>query len=324
MVSIDLAEFNAAKQAKARAVAFHLYDPNVSLIDVGWRIMEQAGNQVTNQLRVRVHLRRKSRGSVFEAFRQHNPERVIDEKRIGFPVDIVQGKYKQHQWWLSPSNISVRSKLYRPLRGGISISNERGYGYGTLGGKVKDRTTGAEMILSAWHVLDGYAGMKPGLRILQPGVGDGGNPYQAIARFSRHAMNNGIDAAVAELDNSRSIVNDQLELGSVSGAAYPNLGMRVAKSGRTSSITEGYIDGVEGVVIMPYQGFTRIVHHVIHIAQLPEGGEVSAPGDSGSWWLEKSTMKAVGLHFAGDNEPEYGLAIAMPPVLDALNVDIAL
>ena len=46
-------------------------------------------------------------------------------------------------------------------------------------------------------------------------------------------------------------------------------------------------------------------------------------GDSGSWWLEGATHRAVGLHFAGSNDPEYGLAIAMPQVLEALNIDIA-
>jgi endonuclease G len=135
-------------------------------------------------------------------------------------------------------------------------------------------------------------------------------------------MREGIDAAVAELTGARPIINDQLDLGLVSGVTAPTLDMRVIKSGRTSEVTHGIITGVEGVRTIPYGGFDRIVRHVVHIAQAPEGGQVSAGGDSGSWWLEEGTNKVVGLHFAGDNFPAYGLAIAIPQVLDALNVDV--
>jgi endonuclease G len=52
------------------------------------------------------------------------------------------------------------------------------------------------------------------------------------------------------------------------------------------------------------------------------GGEVSRPGDSGSWWLNTVTKEAIGLHFAGSDMPERALALNMPSVLDALNVEI--
>ena len=63
---------------------------------------------------------------------------------------------------------------------------------------------------------------------------------------------------------------------------------------------------------------------MMHIAKVPDSVQVSAPGDSGSWWLEEGTNKVVGLHFAGANRPEYGLAIRMANVLNALNVDLML
>jgi endonuclease G len=49
---------------------------------------------------------------------------------------------------------------------------------------------------------------------------------------------------------------------------------------------------------------------------------VSAAGDSGSLWLDESTMRVIGLHFAGSNQPERALALDIQPVLDALNVDL--
>jgi|SRR5215470_4375764 len=320
MPLINLADLRVARRALERAAAYHLFDSRVSLIDVGMRIEEEKG-QVTNELTVRVHVRHKPRGVAFEAFAARNPERVIDEQRIGFPLDIVEADYRPHPGLFGP--LPARAGVYNPLRGGISISNEWDFNYGTLGGKVIDRETGAEMILSAWHVLAGSAFAQPGLRIYQPGSGDRGQRRNTIALLSRHAMSAGIDAAVAEVTNARPIINDQLGLGPVTGVDSPTLGMSVAKSGRSSEITEGMIDGVEGVRTIRYNGFDRTVRHVVHIVQTAGGGEVSEPGDSGSWWLEKSSNQAVGLHFAGSDVPEYGLAIAMPQVFDTLQVDLA-
>jgi len=317
--TIDPKEFRAALRARDRMMAFHLFDPNVKLIDVGWRI-EEKKKRITDQLTVRAHLRHKPQGEAFETFRSHNQQRVISEEHIGFPVDIVEANYQTHQFWGWPP--SPRARVHNPLRGGISISNERHYNYGTLGGIVRDRETNAKMILSNWHVLGGTPYVPDGLKIFQPGYADGGAPPNTIARFKRHAMATGIDAAVAELTDQRKTINDQLGIGAVSGDAVPKLGMRVTKSGRTSEVTNGIITGIEGVRTVPYGGFMQVVRHVIHIAQDSDRRQVSSPGDSGSWWLETSTRLAVGLHFAGSDHPEYGLAISMPKVLEALNVEI--
>jgi endonuclease G len=209
------------------------------------------------------------------------------------------------------------------MQGGISISNPLKFGYGTLGGKVLDRDTGEEMILSNWHVLVGSWYVWPGTPIYQPGRGDGGQSIHTVAHFTRHAMDQMIDAAVAKLSGLRPLVSDQYNLGPVKGPGDPILGMRVTKSGRRTAVTTGRITGIEGRQALYYNGIRRVIRHVVHIAQSPEGGPVSDRGDSGSWWLEESSRRAVGLHFAGSSLPEYGLAIAMPQVLDALNVEIA-
>jgi hypothetical protein len=142
-------------------------------------------------------------------------------------------------------------------------------------------------------------------------------------------MNVDIDAAVAELTDDRAVINHQFELEGVTGLEDPRPDMRVIKSGRGSKITKGIItsSGFGGVAKIPYGGLTRVIHHVFHIFQVPDSAQVSTGGDSGSWWLEESTNKVVGLHFAGNSiyEPkEYGLAIRMANVLNALNVDLVL
>lgn len=315
-----------AYQGLNRAIMLHMFDPNVSLIDIGWRIRDRNDHSVEeDELCVRVHVRRKLRGEVLEAFAETQPERVIDPKRIGFPVDVPgSANYRLQQWpWYTPIPTSPRGRVFNPLRGGISVSSLLLSTYGTMGGKVKDRRTGRDMILSNWHVLAASWYAWEGMPIYQPGQGDGGYPYYTVARFSRHAMDNLIDAAVAELEpNSRPLINDQLDIGPVKGLKTPQLGMRVTKSGRGSGITTGIITGVEGRQVMNYDGVQRVIRHVVHIAQDEEGGSVSKGGDSGAWWLERETNHVVGLHFAGADDPEYGLAISMPPVLDALNVDL--
>lgn len=321
MPTFDPGMLRIGRRARNRAAAMHLFNPRITLIDLGWKMRD---GQLTDELTVRFHVREKMRGPIFEAFSVRYPALVLpSESELGFPVDYIEAKYRS-QLWNSPfpSTSIRRDGLCNPLRGGISISNEWSYGYGTLGGLVKDRLTGDIMVLSAWHVLANSAYTRPGLRILQPGVGDGGSTYHTIARFTRHAMNQGIDAAVAKLEGSRSTLNDEYEIGLVTGAIEPMIGMRLIKSGRASQVTHGLISGLEGEQPIWYAGFPRKIRHIVHITQPPEGGEVSRGGDSGAWWLDQATNEVAALHIAGNDDPEYALAISMPRVLDALAVDI--
>ena len=94
------------------------------------------------------------------------------------------------------------------------------------------------------------------------------------------------------------------------------------KSGRKSHITYGRITEIDSTARIRYGDLERIIRDVMSIEPL-NGGEVSRPGDSGSWWLNAETREAIGLHFAGTDLPERALALDMQAVLDALGVDIA-
>jgi len=321
MQAVEPRLFRKACQARDLAAAFYLFNPRVTLIDVGWRIEESQGGQISQDLAVRVHVHRKPRGPVLEAFAERHPGLMIDKNRIAFPVDIVEASYPL-QWYWDPVQPPPRGRIFTVLQGGISISNEWLYNYGTLGGLVEDRETGEKMILGNWHVLAGSAYAPRGLGIYQPGRADGGSFQHTIAYLERHAMNQGLDAAVAKLTGARSTINNQLDVGRVSGETLPTLGMKVVKSGRGSSVTRGMIDGVEGEYPIRYGGLPRKIKHVHRVVPLTSTDEASRGGDSGSWWLEQDTRKAAALHFAGFDSPETALAMAMPPVLDALNVNI--
>ena len=141
MLSIDPADLESAMQARDRAAALYLFDPDVSLIDVGLRIIERDDNRITAQPTVRVHRRTKPRGAEFEAFRAAHPQRIVDKQLVGFDVDIVQADYRLQRYWYTLRPYDPRAQVHDPLCGGVSISNEWSYGYGTLGGLVKDRDT---------------------------------------------------------------------------------------------------------------------------------------------------------------------------------------
>jgi hypothetical protein len=323
-MELDAQTLARGRVAVRAALPLLLEDPNIGTVDFGLR--EQSGI-LTAELAVRCHVLKKfrTRASLEAAFGQGRTRVDLGAIRSigGFPVDVIEGHYKPTVWGRPRRPASPRTGRQNPMRGGISISPSYMQGYGTLGGKVIDRATGAELLLSNWHVLVGEWRPRLERLIYQPGTGDGGGPADTVAGVVRDAMAVGIDAAVALLNGDRALTNDQLGLGAVTGLATPALGMLVVKSGRASDITTGLVTGIEGVQLMRYAGIERMIRHVVTIDSLDGYSEVSRPGDSGSFWLERGTRRAVALHFAGSNAPERGLAMAMEQVLDALDVSLA-
>jgi endonuclease G len=307
------------------AVRGWMYDPNVMLVDFGWP--EHGGVVDRTDVAIRVHVVKKLTPPALEvATREGITSGLIPDTIAGFPVDVPEsGKLRLHQWWWLggwPRRAEPRARRADPMEGGISVSNAFTYGYGTLGGLVIDRQSGARMILSNWHVLVAAWHARPGWPIYQPGRGDGGSQADTVARLSRDAMSSNLDAAVAELTGSRPLVNHQWGLAPVRGVGWAQLGMEVIKSGRRTGITYGRVTGVEGTARLNYRGVNRVIRNVVTIEPRVALGQVSAAGDSGAEWLEEKTMHAVGLHFAGGDHPERALAIDIQPVLDALDVDL--
>jgi hypothetical protein len=285
-----------------------LFDPQnrVTMIDYGIPI--RSGSADTDPT-LRFHVQQKRSTPELESLGIPLIPRQIGE----FTTDVIEGSYRPHA--------GLPTQRQNPLCGGSSISDILHLSAGTLGCLVRDRLTGQPMILSNWHVLVVEWFSRVGKPICQPGRLDGGDARDIVATLTRHAMQHHIDAAVATLNGVRQLSTKQLGLGEVSGIAEPQLGMQVVKAGRTTGITKAFVSGVDGEARINYRGIIRGIRHVVTLSP-QNGGEVSAPGDSGSCWMEQATNRAIGLHFAGSNSPETGLAIAMQPVLDALNIDL--
>jgi endonuclease G len=316
-----------ARLAINKAVLNHLYDPNVNLIDFGFRMNDQ---QVINEnrLAIRFHVSHKYElGPQLEsAISLGRTNMTLPESINEFDTNVIEASYKPDylSWWgqWNRPPASARAQQKNPMVGGISISDENHNAYGTLGGLVRDRATGADMMLSNWHVLVGDWRARTGQRIYQPGRLDGGTAADTVATLTRDAMSVNLDAAVATLTGTRPLINFQTDLGPIQGLTTPQLGMKVIKSGRQSNVTYGIVTSLEGTAVIKYGGVNRIIRKILTIRPRVPNTEVSSSGDSGSMWMEDGTKAAIGLHFAGSDFPEHALALDMPSVLDALNIDL--
>jgi endonuclease G len=328
-MDIDSMTMARARLALRVATRRHLFDPNVRMVSLG--LPEKAGQIVEDEMAIRFHVVEKYAPFQLEAAlavgaTQSDLREPIRVGRFQIQTDIVEGKYHPSLWrwggWSPPAD--PRAKRADPMRGGISISDEFHNAYGTLGGKVIDRATGAEMILSNWHVLVADWGARQGQRIYQPGRLDGGTSADAVATLTRDSMSVNLDAAVATLTGARALLAEQFDLGALGGVGIAQLGLEVTKSGRRTGVTRGKVIDVEGTVRISYGAIDKLIRNVMSIEPLLSFQQASGPGDSGSLWIDPATSRAVGLHFAGSDLPERALAMDLQPVLDALGVDLAL
>lgn len=118
----------------------------------------------------------------------------------------------------------------------------------------------------------------------------------ATYRIQQEAMNL-VDAAVAQPLNEGDVLDEILEIGSVSGVTEASAGMAVRKSGRTTGLTSGQIIALDTTVTVSY-GANR---NAVFEGQIVSG-PMSQPGDSGSLLVEANSDRAVGLLFAGSNQ----------------------
>jgi hypothetical protein len=319
--TVSLARVRLAMQ---EAVHDWIDDPNVMLIDFGWA--EHGGRLHEDELAIRVHVieKFKERPALELAIFEERTRAEIPDSIGGFRVDRPEsGRLRLQCAWGGGGWPTQRTRRADPMQGGISVSNASLRGSGTLGGLVRDRETGDPMILSNWHVLAGHWSIRPGWPIYQPGRGDGGRRADTVATYSRNAMSSHLDAAVARLTGSRALLNRPLGLEPIRGVSWAMPGMEVIKSGRTTNVTYGRVTGVEGTFSGYFGGVYRRIHNVMTIVPRPGMKQVvSSGGDSGSFWFHEETMHAVGLHFAGYDDPESARAMDMQPILDALSVDM--
>lgn len=124
-----------------------------------------------------------------------------------------------------------------------------------------------------------------------------------------------VDAAVAKPTDDDLVLDEILEIGTITGTAPATLGMSVRKSGRTTGFTTDTVLVVDTTVSVTYgAGRTAIFENQI------VAGPMSQGGDSGSLVVAGDAPLAVGLLFAGSDQSTVFSPIQA--VLDCLEVDI--
>ena len=297
---------------------------NVTGVDVGFRYDK---GKRTNQMAVRIHVREKIPAHALEA------DEIFPKTIDDVPLDVIQAVYTPHPQTsaLEPEQEAIdRRRRFDPLQPGISIGHET-VTAGTLGAFVYDRQTSRRGILSNWHVLAGSNDARPGDLIVQPGPKHGGRaPQDTVARLERYLLDTHGDAAFALLNASRQFDDTQLETGvRITKVRQVLVGDVVSKSGRTTAVTRGLVEGIGQYTLTYASVGSRTIAGFKVVAEEeanPNDLEISSGGDSGSLWFVVADSHGVGLHFAGEQDTtpgeEHALACHLGDVLTQLDVTL--
>ena len=126
---------------------------------------------------------------------------------------------------------------------------------------------------------------------------------------------NRVDAALARPINPMLFQQSIVEIGRPNGTKLAQLGMKIRKQGRTTGYTEGNVTLMNATVDVSYSDNlqARFVGQVI-------ATPISQGGDSGALIMERDSLKAVGLLFAGSRRAT--IFTPIQTVLDVMEVDI--
>jgi hypothetical protein len=264
------------------------------------------------------YLDRSEVNGVFKSRRHRNGKWTDDEECIQFHVKQKKSKSQLTDDEMLPAEIlgvptdvitanpvpSVANKQ-SAIQGGLSISIEEKEDGGTLG-VILHLMNGDTIGLTNAHVLlKKYPNPNTptlGSYAIHPSITDGAViGYNRVGVPTQYILNTSGDAAIFTVDYPYGLSQfdtDMIITGIIDG--YPGLNTVLKKLGRTTGITEGKVSG-EGSVAPDYSswgaGFVPINSFFL-IPVDDGGGEIFAPGDSGSLWFKESTRDGVGLGYA--------------------------
>ena len=193
--------------------------PGVIDVEIGEQLR---GGEETGELAIRILVEKK----YSDGWLKRKKIDILPKALAGLPIDVIECHEEPH---------GPRDGMFDPLVGGVAttashIPNE----VGTLGAVVFDNNSEARLALSNQHVWGGN-----GRIVIQP-FGSTSGQIGSVIRSSQ-----GLDCAVARLNDSRTPSSSILGLGfRVAGVAPPTDRMRVVKSGRTTEVTHGIVQGV--------------------------------------------------------------------------------
>src|SRR5574339_102601 len=287
----------------------YLKDPNITSVGIGYKNKD---GKPTKELAVQFTVGRKVQPEDLERLGTKSIPESFEINGVKVPTDVIQRKYTTEYRLVPEAQTNDRKKRLNPVLPGSSVAHVKETA-GTLGCIVYDRSNGTPYVLSNWHVLNGPEG-SIGDEIVQPGPFDDNRIHvNRLGKLVRSHVGQAGDCAVATIEG-RGFNNEIMDLGIVvESLGEPDLGDKVVKSGRTTGVTHGIVSRIHTIAKIDYGGSIgekEVGGFEIGVdpANMPDNGEVSMGGDSGSVWLFKSnngqpTNIMAGLHFAGETSP---------------------
>lgn len=328
-------------QAKAVHKVALLSKPNVVGVGVGYKVSKGRRGR---ELCVVALVRRKMPPTALTS------DALVPRAVNGISTDVIEvGEIRALQ---APTD------RWRPAPGGVSIGHHR-ITAGTLGCVVRDRASGARLILSNNHVLANSNNASPGDAILQPGPVDGGVLGQdTIAQLERFqpirflsepgtcsiaatfaAMANFLAALLGSTHRLETIRADPSAANAIDAALARPLneadlrddilrigevaGTLEAELGmkvRKSGRTSGFTQG-EIILLDATVDVSYDLGRTARFEGQIVAGPMSQGGDSGSLVVSGEPPQAVGLLFAGSDRST--ILNPIQAVLDTLDIRFA-
>jgi hypothetical protein len=208
---------------------------------------------------------------------------MIPQEIDGIRIDIVESNPVEQ--------FADPYQKFDELIGGISISNFRLSGGGTLGGIFYDKDTNEPVGITNHHVVKRLSG-RTGDAIVQPAWSERNtNTIGTLIAYDKQ-----LDCAKFSL-SSRTVASYSKQneiVGDIKGILEITpevIGLAVQKSGARTKVTFGRISAI----------FETDIYVVPNPQKTPPNTEISQQGDSEALWIsDDGQMNAVALHWGGD------------------------
>lgn len=311
----NLDEIIVQKEA-AEADLFKL--KGVTGVDVGYKY---SNGKRTDEITIRVHVKQKKKNI--------SEKEKIPTTINGIKTDVIEMEVYPQMLAQKLQDISAfaDTTTYPTVKGGISIGPERVIGgsvfTGTLGCIVKDNATNNPALLSNFHVMCVDNTWNVGDFMCQPSRVDTGTPgTDRVGSLQRAVLSSKVDGAISTL-NGRPSDCSIIDIGDVKGTANAVLNAPVKKRGRTTLLTEGFVDAINATVSVNYGpslGVKTLTNQIGIRPNTAVNPKFSKRGDSGSVVVDANN-KVIGLLFAG-NDAGYTYINPIAAVLTELNISI--
>ena len=309
----------------------YLSDSNISSVGIGYKWKD---GKPTDEISIQFTVARKAAPELLGSLDTTEIPKSFIVDGVEVPTDVLQRTFKIDIKIVAESSGGPRKTRIDPIMPGISVANKKQTA-GTIGGIVFDRQAGTPYILSNWHVLHGPKG-NIGDEIVQPGPHDDNRvQLNHLGKLVRSHLGAAGDCAVASIED-RNFDQNILELAvKVEQLGEPQLGDKLIKSGRTTGVTHGIVTRVHTMTKIDYG--VPVGERAIGGFEIgPDkdnpaaDGQISTGGDSGSFWLLKSTngkpsKVMAGLHFAGEGpgDPnDHAIACYAKSVFEKLEISV--